>query len=75
MGVLKCEEDRRGQRVSILRREDPRKDYNLGSSIFPADHRCSHCEESCLSSFEGQGHKSIRFLILMLIFSYSNILY
>ena len=53
MGALKCEEDRRGQRVSILRREEPRKDYNLGNAVFPADHRCSHCEESCLSNFEG----------------------
>ena len=53
MGVLKCEEDRRGQRVSILRREEPRKDYNLGNLVFPADHRCLHCGESCISTFDG----------------------
>ena len=53
MGVLKCEEDRHGQRVSILRRLEPRQDYNLGNSIFPADHRCSHCEGECLANYDG----------------------
>ena len=53
MGVLKCEVDHRGHLAPILRREGPRKDYNLGKLQFPAENRCLHCGENCISTFDG----------------------
>ena len=53
MGVLKCEEDQNGRILPVLRHENIRKSYNSGESVFPADLRCPHCGECCMSSFEG----------------------